>query len=91
VVERGRRTGDLSRGLLSETYVRDHLSVALEIDPCSFHFTAGAEPRKEQISLTGDPLPELGRSAYRLQSRRTCILAPKRYLRNVCRTPLNKT
>ena len=30
-----------------ETYVRDHLSVDLEIDPCSFHFTVGAEPREQ--------------------------------------------
>ena len=51
MVERGRRTGDFSRLLGLETYVRDHLSVALEMDPCPFHFTAGAEPKEQQISL----------------------------------------
>ena len=46
MVERGRRTGDFSRLLGLETYVWDHLSVALEMDPCSFHFTVGAGPKK---------------------------------------------
>lgn len=53
MVERGRRTGDLSRSLGLETYVLDHLSVALEIDPCSFHFTAGAEPGETTNQLIG--------------------------------------
>jgi len=47
VVERGRRVGDFSRLLGLETYVWDHLSVTLEVDPCPFHFTVGAEPRNE--------------------------------------------
>ena len=38
--------GGLSWLVGLETYVWDHLSVVLEMDPCSFHFTAGAEPRK---------------------------------------------
>ena len=47
MVERGRRVGDFSRLLGLETYVWDHLSVTLEVDPCPFHFTVGAEPRNE--------------------------------------------
>ena len=53
MVERGRRTGGFSRLLGLETYVLDHLSVALEIDPCSFHFTAGAEPGETTNQLIG--------------------------------------
>ena len=55
MVESGRRVGDFSRLVGLETYVWDHLSVILETDPCPFHFTVGAGPRKQQISPLGDP------------------------------------